>query len=521
MMRLVGYTAALSLLLLDISAAGGAGGGQARIGYSIVDEEGNLGVNQESFNLYEGLTFSVDGFHYRTETGVDLLADFRNITLDNRDLRASILKPGVFRVSLKNQQYRRINSFDGNRFTRRGIVGGEAHLFVTRHVKLFGGFSSTDKRGDDLRLMSADGDSAFSPTDYTRTRFSVGSQVFYPHGSLTVQGGVTDFTDDGHADGSRQGKDVDITAFIPVPKYHRVVVSGGYHYREDRHDASSVELTVNQGWAAARAQLPYSMTAECRFTAARSDHSQRAAAVDNYISTASVGRQWVKYGGVRVGYENHVQDDVLNRTMAHAVLFSGWFRYDEDLLIRGGVTIRDKNVKEGITLVGEEQLTRYQLSVRYHVAEWGDVSGSYRGRTKSRDDIGTNAEYNSFSTEIALSREAYGKLTLSYAYNTGTYENRSSGNADDFSFDNHVVTGLVTPREYHKVQVSFGGTYYRSRHDLDTEKFGTQIQARYAFPDDIKVEVRYRALNFDDFLVTDRYYTGNIVDLYLIKGFDL
>jgi hypothetical protein len=472
--------------------------------------------------LYEGLALSLDNFHYLTRSGIDFLADFKNITLNNRDLRAAISKPGEFSFSLKNQRYRRINSVDGDKFTRRRTTGGEAHVFVTRHVKLFAGFSLTEKHGDSLSLISPDGDSIVCSTDYSHSALTIGGQVFYPQGSFTARYQASrDFSDNVDIDDSRNAKNLDVSAFAPLPKYNRIVLSGGYHYRQDSHARSSTELATDQGWAAARAQLPYNLTAEYRFTAARSDRSRQPTTIDNYINTASLGRQWPRHGGIRVGYENRICDDIMNRTMAQAVLLSGWFRYEEKLLIRGGVTIRDKDVKEGITLVGEEQLTRYQLSARYHVAGWGDLSGSYRGRVRTRDDIETRAEYNTFSTELALHREAYGRLTVTYAYYAGSYENRSTGVSTDFRFNNHVITGMITPRDYRKVQLSFGGTYYRSRRDLDTEKFGLQIQGRYALPDKYEVEVSYRALNFDDFLATDRYYTGNIVDLYLIKGFDL
>ena len=520
-MRLFGYAAALLLMLFSASAAGAVGGGQARIGYIIVDEEGNLGVNQESYNLYEGLALSLDNFHYRAGSGIDFQADFRNITLNNRSLRASVSKPGEFSFSFRNQQYRRIHSFDGDRFTRRRTTGGDAHVFVTRHVKLFGGFSLTDKHGDTLSLISPDRDSIVFSTDYSHSAVTIGGQVFYPQGSLTARYQASaDFSDNADIDGSRNAKSLDISAFAPLPKYDRIVLSGGYHHRQDSYVRPSRGLATDQGWAAARAQLPYNLTAEYRFAAARSDHSQRPAIIDNYINTASLGRQWPRHGGIRVGYENRICDDIMNRTIAQAFLFSGWFKYNDRLMVRGGVTIRDKDVKEGVILVGEEQLTRYQLSARYHVAGWGDLSGSYRGRVRTRDDIETRAEYNAFSTELALHREAYGRLTLTYAYYSGSYENRPADISAEFRFNNHVVTGMITPRDYRRVHLSFGGTYYRSRRDLDTEKFGLRIQGRYALPENYEVEVSYQALNFDDFLVIDRYYTGNIVDLYLIKGFD-
>ena len=46
-------------------------------------------------------------------------------------------------------------------------------------------------------------------------------------------------------------------------------------------------------------------------------------------------------------------------------------------------------------------------------------------------------------------------------------------------------------------------------------------EAGHRTGDGYSVQGRYAAYNFDDFTVTNRYYTGNIVQLFVIKDFTL
>ncbi|MDD4050827.1 MAG: hypothetical protein PHR28_02855 [candidate division Zixibacteria bacterium] len=516
------HTTAILLILvcLGVETLAG-GGGQARIGYVLLDEDGNLGVNQETFNTYEGPSFSLDNFRYLTASGLNIFANLQSITLNNRNLRAGVFKPGMFTASVYNNQYRRAYSFDGGKFTRRNVVGGQFECMPSKYAHFFGGFDLTKKHGDRTALYEFRNDTVIIGTDYTQSAFNFGAQTFWAGGTLRLEYRAFDFSDDLAVGGDRDARQFTATAFMPVPRYNRVTVSGGYDYRRDRHDWSNTELTTHTGWGGARALLPLGWSLDGRFLFARTKHSLGSVETDNVVTTVAAGRAWPRYGGVRLGYENRISDDLVDRTTANAVMAAGWVKMNDKLSARGRFSTRLKRVKTGATLLGDEDVTRFQVSVRYQDTLYGDMSLRYQGRIRTNDDIDTRVEYNAVTAALNTAQKRYGTLAVTYSYYIGMFENRSGPRADRFEFADHVVSGTLQTVTWRKIRGTFGGTYYRSHRDCDVEKFGLLFGARYELPSDVYIDATYQAVNYDNFLVTDQYYTGNIVTVNVIKGFTL
>lgn len=519
--RLKALAALAAFFLLAADATGADNGGRIRLGYIITDDDGNLGINHETYNLYEGPSVSLEEFRYLWENGLNLSANLKNITLNNRHLSASLYKPGFFGVSLLNHQYRRIYSFDGDRFTRRNTHAGQAYAYPFKYLKLYGGFSHTDRHGKSRFVFSPYGETAESETDYTHTSFSVGATGTYAGRSLDLEYRQYTFTEDRDAAAEREGRHIRINGFAPVPKYEWITLSGGYLYRQREHEGSEVDLTINTGWAATRLYLPKDVIVEYRFLASRADHTENPVEIDNFVNTASLSRIWPKYGGLRVGYEYRVSDDIYNRTRSNGFLLSGWYRYLDRLTVRARLALREKQVTRGATLVGDEDINRHQITASYRITDWGDVAVAWQGKSKMNDDIDTRADYNVFSVGTGLMRSEYGRLSLSYSYYVGNYENRGLSNPEEYEFSDHVLTGSVFPIEYRSVQVWAGATYYRTRRDSDIEKIGGHLGARYTLRQGYQLEAQYQVFNYDNFVAIDQYYTGNIVNVYLIRSFEL
>ena len=138
-------------------------------------------------------------------------------------------------------------------------------------------------------------------------------------------------------------------------------------------------------------------------------------------------------------------------------------------------------------------------------------------RKTENDDIGSSAEFIRAAADLSLVLEKYGQLNASYAYHDGDFEN--SGGA--FRFREQVVSGDLLSAAYYNLRAGFGGTYMRSKRDLDVESFLVRLTGIYSFMDDYKVEVVYSAFNFDDLAdpspIYNRYYTANVVQVTLAK----
>ncbi len=511
----------LATVLLGTASPVAADGGRVKLGGILIDEEGHPGVNQETYNLYEGFALSLEKFSLQGPGGFRYTADLENITLNNRNLRAGISKAGLFSLSLFNNQYRRIYDFDGGHFTRRNITGARAEVTPTRYLSLFGDFALINKHGTSQSIFRPIAAAAVSETDYSHTRFNVGGKITRPEGMLRIEYRRTDFTDDAATSGDRYANQFQATAFAPLPIWKRLTVSGGYIYREDVHDATEVFVKTNQGWAAAKIYFPGHITLDYRLLAARTEQSERLIEIDNYRNTVTLGYQIPRFLGVRVGYENRISDDLVDATETHGLLVSGWIRFTKNLMLRARLTHRDKNIDDGTLLVGEEEATRRQASLHYRLTEWGDIAVKYANRISHHEDLDVHADYNSFTTRLHVNRSEYGRLTVTYSYYHGIYENREQDQQALFSFVDHIVTGMVHPITVHNFDVAVGGTWYRSQRDKDVEKLGFTSEVTYAIGDGYSVQGRYAAYNFDDFTVTDRYYTGNIVQLFVIKDFTL
>jgi len=513
------YIVIALILVMLTSTFANEGSGDVKIGYIFTDEDGNLSVNQESYNLYKGFGFSLNNFNYITDNGLNFNANLNNITLNNRNLYFSASKSGLFKLSVKNNQYRRFYDANGVYFTRRQTTGVQANIIPSKNLKIFGGFNTVNKHGGNYDILRPLADTVYSSTDYNHTSFNIGGQGFCPYGNLRIEYRKFNFNDNLKAVNDRTADIFNISAFSTVPRYRWITLAGGYHYRQDKMDATAVELTTNEAWGAAKIYFPHRITADYRILFARTKHETSLNETDNWVNTFTLSKTWTRYGGLRVGYENRYVDDLYAHTVTNGALFSGWYKYQNRLYLKGKLTYRNKDLKTGTTLTGDEDYTKYLFSATYKEAPWGDLTARVDSRIKKNDDINSEADYTSLSSTLNLHRKGYGRFTVTYSYYLGKYYNYSD--KVSYEFADHVVTGTISPVSYKKVTVIFGGTYYRSRRDQDIEKYNLSFTGIYSFPYGHDLEVKYNVFNYDDYLLNNNYYTGNFVEVNLIKHLSL
>jgi hypothetical protein len=500
-----------------VPAASNEGGGRLRLGYIYTNEDGSLAVNQETFNLYDGFAASLENARYMFDNGVNLRADLRNISLDNRNLNFSASKTNLFSLSFHHDQYRRIYGSSGAYFTDRKSMNGGVSISPVKYLKLFGGYKRTDKEGENLLVFDQVSDPVKLFSDYSHTSYNFGAQGYYKRRGARIEFRRFDFTDDTSTGMDREADAFRADVSTPVPRYERVVLSAGYYYRLDKISDNGLELKTNQAWGATKAYLPEQFTLDYRFVFARTLHDGNMLETDNFLNTIAVGKRWKRMGGVRVGYENRIADDLLDRSESHGFLFSGWFNYINRLFVKASGTTRDEVIETGSTTLGDEDYTKHQVLVRYTDQRWGRLWTRVQSRVRENENIGSRADYTSFSTGVELDREKYGRLSITYAYYLGQYENR----AGEVELADHVITSTITPVEYRKVSANVGGTYYRSRRDLDVEKSNLHFGISYQLPEEFLLNATYRVYNYDDFDEIDAFYTGNVLEMSIAKDFSM
>jgi len=497
-----------------VSAADKASG-SVKIGYTYIDHDGGFGVNQETYNYYEGLGLSLSDWHYGLDNGVTITGDFNNITLNNRNLRAGARKPGLFDVTFTNNQYRRIYDFDGSHFTRRNSTGFQVSVQPHRLVKVFGGYSLINKHGSSIEILSPVSDTIIASTDYSQTSINLGTLVGDRRGTLRLDYRHLSFNDKTSLNADRKADNFSATATTPVPKNEWLIVSGGYIYRKDKADLDNSALQTSQFWGATKMYLPAHLLFDYRLIYAWAKHIGPDLETDHFIHTASIGRNWRRHGGLRVGYEYRIADDFTNRTTSSGFLANGWLKPIERIYLNASIATRKDKVKEGVTLLGDEDYTRHQITARYSDTTWGDLTGQWQGRIRKNPDISSRVDYNAWSTQINLARSKLGRITVNWTYYKGTYRDQSD--TLGFQFGDHVLNGTIHPRTWRNFDFDFGATYYRSRRSLNIEKSNLNFGLMYTYEKIYHVEARYHVFNYDDYLVNNSYYTANIVEVNIIK----
>jgi len=516
-------------LLVSSSVQAGEGSAQVEVGYVITDEVGSLAVNQETFNTYEGFALSLRDFKYALNPEWRLTADLHDFTLNNRNLTARLRRQGKFTFDFHHDKYRRQYDFEGTNITKRSNTTARVAITPVKSLEVFGGLSFVEKHG--TRNDALDVTLGHSEVDYTQTSFDVGGRYTRREGSGYISYRRYDFQNDLAGEQFNTGRQADelrTSASLIIPNLDWLLVSGGYDYRSDKFDYNNTELVTNLGWTGLKADLPHNMYLDYQFSFARTEQTGRDQETDNVVNALTLGKIWSGRGGLRIGYESRIADDLTNRTESNGFMFGGWLTYKRRLTVRASVSLLDRNVADGVTLIGDRNVTRHRVTVRYNDPDRGRLELQWIGRISkhdpapimrddpTREDFGSRVDYNGITATATIKAGEYGTATLSHTYYLGKYENNSD--MTGYEFSDHIFRATVKPRTYHGIQLSGTGFYYRSSRDQDIEKFKIGVAATYTISEHYLAGIEYDVFNFDDFLMFDRYYTANIVRLFVKKN---
>ncbi|MFZ1684077.1 MAG: hypothetical protein WAU88_08080 [Candidatus Zixiibacteriota bacterium] len=507
----------LAVLLLGLTsyAAAETGSGRVKLGYTYIDDDGNQAVDQGRYNLYEGFGLSLNDWIYSFQNGATFAADMNNITMNNRNLLATLNKPGRYTFSVNNSQYRRTYDWDGTKYTRRATTGVDARYQIGRYFKVSGGYGVTSKHGEQFEVLSPIDDTILNSVDYRQTMYHLGTEVGDRYGTVRFDYRHYSFNDNTANNFDRNADNVNLVGTSSFPGARWLLFTGGYLYRRDKSDVDSSRVRTNQPWGSVKAYLPDNFVADYRIVYSMTKHVKPLHEYDNVLHVATVGKNWPRYGGLRAGWEYRIADDFFNKTTSNGFLASGWLKPMNQLFFSGFFSTRKKDVKEGQILNGAEDASRYNVFGKYTDTAWGSLSLKYENKIRKNDDVNSRVDYTSATAQLTLARKAYGSFTATYSYYLGKYENLSD--YVGYQFSDHVITGELRSPEYHGLEAEFGGTYYRSRRSVDVEKSSLNFGLGYTFLKNHHLNVEYNVFNFDNYLVRDQYYTGNIVEISLSK----
>jgi len=513
-LKQIGAALLVTLLLGSVALAGDYQG-TAKLGYVLTDIEGNQAMNQATFNVYDGAALSLEDFLWRFDNGARITADLKNLTMNNRNLTIGGGKPGLCGLNLHHDKYRRVYSFDGERFTRRHHTNAQAWYQPIQYIKVFGGYGHIERYGESVDFFGLGDIRDLNEVDFTRNYFNVGAQVQHHGGVVRLEYRGSDYTDDLNSLDNRKTSRFRAVLTSPVPRVKGLSLGAGYQRYEREVEERNDTLIANTGWAKLQYlhRQGYSLTYSVMLDRARD--AGDITATDNLINAVYLGKLWPAKGAVTVGYSYQTNDDVFDEINTSGYYFDGWINATPMLLLKAGYGLESSEVANGRTLTGNRDYTTWRASAKYKIP-MGHVRGKYDMRKTENDDIGASAEFGRISGDVYFTMPAYGSVTATYAFLDGEYVNDEG----TFQFTQHVLAGDFYSREYKKTVVGVGGTYYRTKDDLDVESFTVRLSGRYALTPQFGLEILYSAYNFDNFddpaPIYEQYYTANVVEFNLL-----
>ncbi len=493
--------------------------GTVRVGHVFMDDEGDRSVNQSSFNTYEGAALSFENLQYCSDNMVRVNADFRNVTLNNRNLSLSVSKSGVAGVSLRNSQYRRVYSTAGDAYTRRNRTSGSLWIQVHDYVRLTGGYGLTNKKGQRLELFEPGTAVGREEMDFTLSHYDAGVSLNYQRHQLNLSYRGTKFEDEKDPIYDRTSDRFQITGSALLPRLNGVTVNGGIQNYQMKIENRPDTLKANTVWGGLRYSGPHQVSLRTSFVFDRARRTGDLSASDNLVYAIYAGKDWQQYAGVVVGYQHRINDDVRDEITATGYSVSLWGKPVPKLLLRADYGSDAKEVKTGRTLTGDQDYTRFSGSARYSLGMGSYAKVKYSSRNTENKEIGSEADFDQTAMELSLNRPEYGTAQLAYSLLEGQYINSSGG----FDFKDHVLTGDLLSRSYRSFQLGFGATYMRGKEDIDIESSQLRFSGLYSFIVDHQLSVIYRVFNYDDFKddspIYSKYYTANIVEVSVARRF--
>jgi hypothetical protein len=521
----------LLILSLTSLAKGQEFSGTTKLGWVFVDEEGSAAVNQPTFNLYDGLALSLERFSFKFDNGLKIYGDFKNVTLNNRNLKLGLTKPRKYGLTFNNNQYRRFYSDDGSDYTRRRFYNGQVWLEPVDGFRVFGGLGLMLKKGTNRELFEPVGFTARHEVDYTQTTGNVGFRFTRDRRYFKTEYRLSKYTDEFNSNSDRLTSRLRFTGSAPVPTRDDLFLSAGFQHYSAEMEVRQDTLTTNAFWGGAQWYGYNHYSVKYSFLFDRSRRTGDISATDNILHALYLTRSWVGQGGFTIGYRRQTTDDVYDEVSQNGYFTSAWYKPMTKLTLKAGYGNEQSSVNAGRTLEGEKSRTKFWTALKYRRDEGGwDLM--FKNRSTENNEfagwdqsstvnyprgISYSTEYMEIANDIYYENKSVGTLRAAYSYVDGDYTNDSG----KFAYLEHVLSGDFESILVSQFTFQLGATYLRGKEDLDYERTVVRMGVNWAFRPGHKLEVKYSAHNFDDYIdpspVYTAYYTANVVRVNLIR----
>lgn len=524
---------ACALLILSLTSMAGAIDftGTTKLGWIFLDEEGSAAVDQPAYNIFDGPAFSLERFNLKFDNGLKAYGDLKNMSLNNRNLKLGVTKPGLFGLTFNNYQYRQYYSHDGADYTRRRYYQGQAWIEPIDGMRFFGGFGQTLKKGMSQDYIEPAGLTTMRNVDYTQSLGNFDFQFRRDRHYFKAECRLTDYSNWLDRSFDRQTFRLRFSGSAPVPTREDLYVSAGYQHYLAEIENKQDTLITDAFWGGVQWYGSKWYSIKYSFLFDRARRTGDLSATDNIIHALYFTRTWIAKGGFTVGYRYQTTDDVHDETSQNGYFASAWYNPMMNLSVKAGYGNEQSSVNSGRTLNGEKSRTKFWAGFKYKLdnAGWNLM---FKSRSTDNDEFagwdqtlsvnyprGTSysTDYVEIATDLYCKTQNVGTFNFAYSYSDGNYTN------DDvkFKYHEHVLSGDIESKRIVSLAVKLGAIYLRGKGDVDYERTDLHMGADWKFSFGMALEFKYTALNFDNYIdpspIYAEYHTANIFEINLIK----
>ncbi|UCC78921.1 MAG: hypothetical protein JSW64_11640 [Candidatus Zixiibacteriota bacterium] len=501
------------LLASSVSFAQG-GGGDLKLGYIYIDDDGNRSVSHSSFNYYDGPSISLENFHYRFKNGFRIKSNLQNINLENKNLSFELGKTGLFGIDVNTNRYRRVYDFDGDSRTKRDLTSAGLWFNPSRYVKFFADGSFNSVSGVIRDSFDPGFNAIARELDYKSGKYGVGVRIKHSGRMFHAEYNTVTYSNeiDELKDQSRMR--YRLMGHFPVPNYEWLILSGVLQKFKTELDDTEFELKSTTARGSVLARLPNNLLINYIAFFNRAGSDSDFVETDNVAHLIYAGYTQPATFGVTAGYQMDINDDFEDEIKANSYYFSSWLKPYEAFELKTEYGFRAEEVEDGFRLVGNEDRSRIRAYGTYRKAELGSFKVGFESKMRENKQLESEAEFDRYHFDLYLEDLEIFMFSGGFSYFKGDYENNDA----EFEFTSQQLYVNIDSREYRGITGGFGLAYFRNELDLDDESINMTFRGSYQFWGGNRAELIYRVFNFDNFLLLDQYYTENMVEFNLIKS---
>ena len=482
--------------------------GTVKLGGITIDQSyGSLAAVQETYNIYEGFNFRqllVNGFlgpkHYFT-------LNLRNVNLDSRKGDFLYRSPGKFRFNSNYRENRYVFDPDASSTSFRKRWGFNLEYKPVKSFNLLGNYNFNKRTGERVSYPPGITDSWLGTGyDYLQQNFGVEGQWVGGRRGGAVRYDFTDFNNQLDDLTDRRGQVVSARFNSPCYFYDKWMHHFRFAYgKQDVVNADVNYTLINFQYNGIIRPVQW-FRFKYNLYANRIDDSSTEMVTDDIQNNFSAD-YYYPYGRIFGGYGYEINDDDQFLTDYNTYLVGGTFDYHRRVYAKVSYANRAKNDQEKLTLLQDIETERTLAKLKLTVMKELVIGGGYVEGERTYPDIGASAKGQWTNTYLDYKLPVWFSIRGDYSYRVEEHNNLTG----TFDTNTHIMTTKVTFDRIRDLYLGAGATYLRVKEDLDIEKSILFFEAAYTLARAYHFEVKYDVFNYDDYIVTERYYTGNIV----------